>query len=393
MEVFFDTKQLELAREVRTWVREFLYPDPGDETDPEGEGLRLLAELGRAGWTRFAVPAAYGGRDERVQSRALVIIREALSAGSSLADAMFALQALGSYPIILAGSDEQKKRYLPPVASGASVAAFALTEPEAGSDVSAIQTRAEKRADAYILNGNKCFISNAGIAGFYVVFASTDPAAGAKGLSAFMVDAATPGLSVPEKTPLIAPHPIGTLAFTDCAVKATRRLGEEGQGLKIALVTLDKLRPTVGAAACGLAARALEEALDYAVERRQFGSPLADFQAIQLKLAEMATALDASRLLVYRAAHAADTTEERTTLEASMAKLHATEAAQRIIDQAVQIHGGRGVTVGAAVERLYREIRALRVYEGTSEIQHLVIARELIKRAQVQRVHSKNSSV
>jgi acyl-CoA dehydrogenase len=381
MDVFFDKEQLELAREVGAWVKNSLYSDPGDETDPDGEGLRLLAELARAGWTRYAVPAAYGGFDVRVQSRPLVIIREALSRGSSLADAMFALQALGSYPITLAGSDDQKKSYLPPVASGASIAAFALTEPEAGSDVSGIQTRAEKSGDTYVLNGSKCYISNAGIAGFYIVFASTDPSVGAKGLSAFVVDSTAPGLSFPEKTPLIAPHPIGTLSFVDCAVEATRRLGEEGQGLKIALVTLDKLRPTVGAAACGLAARALEEALDYAVERHQFGSPLADFQAIQLKLAEMATALDASRLLVYRAAHAADTTEERTTLEASMAKLYATEAAQRIIDQAVQIHGGRGVTVGAAVERLYREIRALRVYEGTSEIQHLVIARELIKRA------------
>jgi acyl-CoA dehydrogenase len=267
------------------------------------------------------------------------------------------------------------------VGKGESVAAFALTEPEAGSDVGAISTRAEKKGDRYVLNGTKCFISNAGIAGTYVVFASTDPAAGTKGLSAFVVEGSSPGLSLSERTPLIAPHPNGTIELEDCEVQESQRLGEEGQGIKIALTTLDKFRPTVGAAACGLAGRALDEALRYSLERRQFGGPIADFQAIQFKLADMATELDASRLLVFRAAHASDSTEGRTTLESAMAKYFATEAAQRIIDQAVQIHGGRGVTIGTAVERLYREIRALRIYEGTSEIQHLVIARELLEKA------------
>jgi acyl-CoA dehydrogenase len=382
IEVFLSDSQRELARRVRSWVEEHIYPDPGREKeDVDREGLRLLEKISAGGWTSYVVPASFGGVEEKVQTRSLAVIREALSRGSSLADSMFALQGLGSYPITLAGDDAQRSRYLPAVGKGESVAAFALTEPEAGSDVGAISTRAEKKGDRYVLNGTKCFISNAGIAGTYVVFASTDPAAGTKGLSAFVVEGSSPGLSLRERTPLIAPHPNGTIELKDCEVQESQRLGEEGQGIKIALTTLDKFRPTVGAAACGLAGRALDEALRYSLERRQFGGPIADFQAIQFKLADMATELDASRLLVFRAAHASDSTEERTTLESAMAKYFATEAAQRIIDQAVQIHGGRGVTIGTAVERLYREIRALRIYEGTSEIQHLVIARELLEKA------------
>jgi acyl-CoA dehydrogenase len=382
IEVFLSDSQRELARRVRSWVEEHIYPDPGREKeDVDREGLRLLEKISAGGWTSYVVPASFGGVEEKVQTRSLAVIREALSRGSSLADSMFALQGLGSYPITLAGDDAQRSRYLPAVGKGESVAAFALTEPEAGSDVGAISTRAEKKGDRYVLNGTKCFISNAGIAGTYVVFASTDPAAGTKGLSAFVVEGSSPGLSLSERTPLIAPHPNGTIELEDCEVQESQRLGEEGQGIKIALTTLDKFRPTVGAAACGLAGRALDEALRYSLERRQFGGPIADFQAIQFKLADMATELDASRLLVFRAAHASDSTEERTTLESAMAKYFATEAAQRIIDQAVQIHGGRGVTIGTAVERLYREIRALRIYEGTSEIQHLVIARELLEKA------------
>jgi acyl-CoA dehydrogenase len=232
------------------------------------------------------------------------------------------------------------------------------------------------------LNGAKCFISNAGMADTYVVFASTDPSQGTKGLSAFVVGGSAPGFSLKEQPTLIAPHPNGTIELKDCAVPESQRLGEEGKGIKIALTTLDKFRPTVGAAACGLAWRALDEALAYSLERRQFGSPIGDFQAIQFKLADMATELEASRLLVYQAAHAGDTTADRITLESAMAKYYATEAGHRIIDQAVQIHGGRGVTVGSVVERLYREVRALRIYEGTSEIQHLVIARALLARRQ-----------
>jgi acyl-CoA dehydrogenase len=382
IDIFLSDSQRELARRVRSWVEEHIYPDPGREKeDVDREGLRLLEKISAGGWTSYVVPASFGGVEEKVQTRSLAVIREALSRGSSLADSMFALQGLGSYPITLAGDDAQRSRYLPAVGKGESVAAFALTEPEAGSDVGAISTRAEKKGDCYVLNGTKCFISNAGIAGTYVVFASTDPAAGTKGLSAFVVEGSSPGLSLKERTPLIAPHPNGTIELKDCEVQESQRLGEEGQGIKIALTTLDKFRPTVGAAACGLAGRALDEALRYSLERRQFGGPIADFQAIQFKLADMATELDASRLLVFRAAHASDSTEGRTTLESAMAKYFATEAAQRIIDQAVQIHGGRGVTIGTAVERLYREIRALRIYEGTSEIQHLVIARELLEKA------------
>jgi acyl-CoA dehydrogenase len=382
MDVFLTDGQRELAQRVRRWVEEHIYADPGKEDeDIDQEGLRLLAKVAEGGWTSYVVPAQFGGAEKTVQTRSLAVIREELARGSSLADSMFAVQGLGSFPITLAGTDDQRERYLPAVGKGESVAAFALTEPEAGSDVGAITTRAQKKGDRYIINGTKSFISNAGIAGTYIVFASTEPGAGSKGLSAFVVEGSSPGLKLKEKTALIAPHPNGSIELKDCEVPESQRLGEEGQGIKIALTTLDKFRPTVGAAACGLAGRALKESLHYARERRQFGSPIAEFQAIQFKLADMATELDASRLLVYRAAHARDTQDGRTTLESAMAKLFSTEAAQRIIDQAVQIHGGRGVTKGSVVERLYREIRALRIYEGTSEIQHLVIARELLERA------------
>ena len=290
------------------------------------------------------------------------------------------MQALGSYPITLAGRDDVKKRYLPKVATGEAITAFALTEAEAGSDVVAMKSRAVKSGREYVLNGEKRFISNAGIATTYTVFAKTDPEKGSKGLSAFVVDADTPGFSVKELTRVMAPHPIGVVELKDCRIPEDQRLGVEGQGLRIALETLDMLRPTVGAAACGLAARALEEALGYATERRQFGQFLSDFQAIQLKLADMATLLDAARLLVHRAAWVQDLTGRDARVEASMAKLFATEAAQRIVDEALQIHGGVGVVVGTPVERLYREVRALRIYEGTSDIQRLQIAKELLKR-------------
>lgn len=328
------------------------------------------------------VPRPYGGHDEAVQARALCLIREALAEGSALADLAFATQALGSYPITLAGSEELKARYLPRVASGEAITAFALTEAQAGSDVVAIQSRAVKREREYILNGEKRFISNAGVANVYTVFAKTNPDLGSKGLSAFVVGADTPGFSVKELTRVMAPHPIGVVAFEDCRIPENHLLGAEGQGLAIALQTLDLLRPTVGAAACGLAARALSEALRYASHRKQFGKPLAEFQAIQLKLADMATELDAARLLVYRAAWVKDQTGSEARVEASMAKLFATEAAQEIVDQALQIHGGVGVVVGSAVERLYREVRALRIYEGTSEIQRLQIAKQLLRSAE-----------
>jgi acyl-CoA dehydrogenase len=297
---------------------------------------------------------------------------------------MFALQALGSYPITLAGNYQQKQNSLPRIARGTAIAAFALTEPEAGSDVSLLQTTAKKQATQYSLNGIKRFISNAGIADFYVVFASTAPQQKTKGVSAFLVDAATAGLIVKEKTELLSPHPIGVIAFENCMVPETALLGQEGDGLKIAFETLDLLRCTVGAAAVGFAQRALEEAIDYSSSRRQFGRAIGEFQGIQFKLAEMATELEAARLLVYQAAWAHDCGGSELKQKSSMAKLFATEAAQRIIDQALQIHGGVGLVVGNIMERLYRDVRALRIYEGTSEIQKLVIARELLRGSRIE---------
>ncbi len=290
---------------------------------------------------------------------------------------MFAVQALGSYPITLAGSEEQKARYLLPIAKGEAIAAFALSEPQAGSDLLSMETRALRRGKEYHLTGVKHFISNAGLAQTYIVFALTDPEKRAKGISAFIVEADTPGVVLMERISLMPPHPIGTIAFEDCVVPETQLLGREGEGFKIALTTLDTLRCTVGAAAVGLAHKALEEAIHYSQNRRQFGQALAQFQGIQFKLADMATELEASRLLVYRAAWIKDHSKESLTQKASMAKLFATEAAQRIIDQALQIHGGWGTVSGTPVEQLYRDVRALRIYEGTSEIQRLIIARTL----------------
>lgn len=376
---FFEPEHLELRRRVRSWADVHLIAHAGAEPNLEEEARRLVRCLGNEGFVRYAVPASYGGVRQRVQARDLCILREELSRGSSLADTMFAMQALGSYPITLAGSDSQKEKYLPPVGRGESVAAFAVTEPEAGSDVASIQARAVRRGDAYVLSGTKCFISNAGIADHYVVFASTEPEKRGKGISAFIVDADTPGFVVKEKTAVIAPHPIGVIVFDDCPVREENRLGAEGEGLKIALSTLDMLRCTVGAASLGLGQRALEEAIQYSRSRRQFGQELARFQGTQFKLADMATELEAAKLLVYQAGWAHDCGREDAKQKSSMAKLYATEAAQRIVDRAVQLHGGRGVVVGSVVERLYREVRALRIYEGTSEIQKIVIARELIR--------------
>jgi acyl-CoA dehydrogenase len=380
MDFFFTAEQRAFRAELARRVGKELYPLGGEEGDPKPQVLKFLRLLAERGVLAYAVPRAFGGHDEVVQARALCLIRDELSQGSALADLAFATQGLGSYPITLAGSETLKKRYLPRVASGDATTAFALTEAEAGSDVVAMRSRAVKRGKEYVLDGEKRFISNAGIATVYTVFAKTDPEKGSKGLSAFVLDADTPGFSVKEQTRVMAPHPIGVVEFKGCRIPEEQRLGAEGEGLKIALQTLNVLRPTVGAAACGLAARALEEALKYSTTRKQFGSPLAEFQTIQAKLAEMATSLDAARLLCYRAAWAQDQVGGDARLEASMAKLFATEAAQKIIDEALQIHGGMGVVVGTPVERLYREVRALRIYEGTSEIQRLQIAREILKR-------------
>lgn len=370
-----------LQAQVRNWAEENLLAACEPEADLERRGRALVRQLGAAGLLKHAVPRQFGGARDQVDARDLCILREQLARGDALADTMFALQALGSYAITLAGNDAQKRHYLPKVASGEAIAAFAITEPEAGSDVASLRTTALHQGGSFILNGTKRFISNAGIADFYVVFASTAPEKKAKGVSAFIVDSNTPGLVVTEKTQLLSPHPIGALEFADCLVARAGLIGAEGDGLKIALETLDILRCSVGAAAVGFAQRALEEAVGYSKTRRQFGRAIAEFQGIEFKIAEMATELEAARLLVYQAAWSHDCGRVDAKQKSSMAKFYATEAAQRIVDQALQIHGGNGLVAGSITERLYRDVRALRIYEGTSEIQKIVIARELLKKA------------
>src|SRR5262245_6023878 len=382
MDCWFDNEHRKLHGQIRAWVKNNLSIGDHGQGNLEMNACRLANQLGQDGFMAYAVPSRFGGVRETVQARDLCLIREELAWGSALADVMFGVQALGSYPIALAGSEEQQRRYLPPLAKGERIAAFALTEPSAGSDVSAISTRAEREIGGYRLNGVKHFISNAGIAHTYVVFASTQPQAKAKGLSAFIVESNSAGFTVKEKTPLLSPHPIGVVAFEDCFVPQHQRLGGEGEGLKIALKTLDMLRCSVGAAAVGLARRALEEAIAYSRNRRQFGHALAELQGTQFKLAEMATELEAARLLVHQAAWMNDQRHQELPLKSAIAKLFATEAAQRIVDQSLQIHGGNGVVVGNILERLYRDVRALRIYEGTSEIQRLTIAKHLLKQEQ-----------
>lgn len=371
----------ELASAVKQLAEREIEPRALEDEREEERAREFVRLMAAEGLLRYVVPQAYGGMFSSLDSRSLCLIREGLAYASGLADTMFAMQGLGSYPITLAGSEELKRRYLPRVASGEAIAAFALTEPEAGSDVAALQTAAWPEGDQYELSGTKTFISNAGVADFYVVFARTNPDPGSKGISAFVVEPSLPGFAVEAKLELIAPHPIGVLRFERCRVPPENRLGDEGHGFQIAMQTLDVFRATVAAAAVGMARRALDEAISYSRRRVQFGRPIAEFQGIQFKLGEMATELEAARLLVYRAAWKKDQGAERVTQESAMAKLYATEMAQRVIDEAVQIHGGMGVVKGIAVERLYREIRALRIYEGTSEIQKLVIARELLKPA------------
>jgi acyl-CoA dehydrogenase len=306
-------------------------------------------------------------------------MREALGEASPLADAVFALQGLGTTPILLGGTQAKKDRWLGPIAEGKVMTAFAMTEAEAGSDVAGIATTARREGSEYILNGTKTLISNAGIADLYTVFASTDRTKGAKGISCFLISADAPGLRFVGPQVLSAPHPLGEIAFQDCRVPAEALLGTEGRGYGLGLATLDRLRPTVAAAACGMAARALRESLAHVRQRQQFGKPLAEFQLVQQKLARMATDLAAARLLTYRAAYEKDQGQERITSESAMAKSFATEMAQRAVDDAVQLIGGRGVLAEHPVERLYRAVRALRIYEGTTEIQQLIIAGELLK--------------
>jgi acyl-CoA dehydrogenase len=345
-------------------------PEPVEDADARREARALLGLLGAGGWLQPIFD---------LDLRGCCLMREALGEASPLADAVFALQGLGTTPILLAGSPAQQDRWLGPIAQGKVMTAFAMTEPGAGSDVAAITTTARREGSAYLLTGIKTLISNAGLADLYVVFASTDPAKRAKGISCFLLPADAPGLRFTGPQVLSAPHPLGEIAFEDCRVPMDALLGAEGRGYGVGLATLDRLRPTVAAAACGMAARALAESLAHVKRRQQFGKPLAQFQLVQQKLARMATDLTAARLLTYRAAHEKDQGQERITSEAAMAKSFATEMAQRAVDDAVQLIGGRGVLASHPVDRLYRAVRALRIYEGTTEIQQLIIAGELLK--------------
>lgn len=373
-----DEQDRKLRERLESWKRHNRLSVEQDPDELERDAYRLARQLGQDGFMAYAIPSQYGGVSATVQARDLCVIREELASHSALADVMFGVQALGSCPIVIAGTEEQKKKYLPPLATAETIAAFALTEPEAGSDAAAISTRATKVSGGYRLDGSKCFISNAGIAHIYVVFASTEPSVKGKGISAFIVAADSPGFTVKEKTRLLSPHPIGVLSFDSCFVAQQQMLGSEGDGLSIAFRTLDTLRCTVGATAVGFARRALAEAIAYSQSRRQFGRAIGEFQGIRFKLAEMAADLEAARLLVYQAAWTHDMGEPDLPLKSSIAKLFATEAAQRIVDQALQIHGGNGVVAGHIMERLYRDVRALRIYEGSSEIQKLVIAKSLL---------------
>ena len=374
---FFDDGHRDFAREVERWAAEALPPLlAGAEENSDAVYAcvaRLVAELGKAGLLRVCVPRAYGGLRENLDVRSLCLAREILGRASGLADFALAMQGLGSVPITLYGSEDQKRSVLPRVVAGSAIAAFALSEPDAGSDVAAITTTAAREGDSWRLDGIKTWISNGGLAGYYIVFARSGEAPGAKGLSAFIVDADTAGLDATERIEVIAPHPLGTLRLSNCRVRAERLLGRPGEGFKIAMATLDSFRSTVGAAALGFARRAMDEATARALKRRLFGRALAEFQLTQAKLGDMAMSIDAAALLIYRAAWTKDVLGGRVTREASMAKLFATESAQQVIDAAVQIFGGLGVVRGMAVERLYREIRALRIYEGASEVLKLII--------------------
>ena len=375
---FFDDAHRALARELRAWAAAAI---PAEATDPHADVdaacRALVRQLGEHDWLRYCVPASHGGAFETLDVRALCLCRETLAQASGLADFAFAMQGLGAGPISLFGSDTLKDRYLPGVRDGERIAAFALTEPQAGSDIGAMRTMARRDGQGWRLDGEKTFISNAGIADHYVVFARLE-GSDDKAFGAFVVDSGNPGLTVTDRIETIAPHPLGTIALTDCKVFEDAIVGPPGKGLRVALGTLDVFRSTVAAAALGFARRALAEAVAHAKSRAVFGKPLAEHQLTQAKIAEMATRVDASALLVYRAAWTRDTRAERVTREAAMAKLHATESAQRVIDDAVQILGGRGVVAGAVVEQLYREIRSLRIYEGTTEIQKLIIGGDVL---------------
>jgi len=349
-----------------------------DDKDPYAACREYVGQLGHAGWLKFVVPRAFGGSEEARDLRTICLIRETLGYASGLAEFAFAMQGLGSGPISLFGSDALKKKYLPAVSAGESIAAFAISEAGAGSDLPAMTTTARRDGSSVVIDGEKTWISNAGIAGFYVIFCRW-PEGGDKSFVALVVDADNPGLSVTRTIDVIAPHPLGTIALSNCRVPGSAIIGEPGKGMRVALATLDVFRTTVGAAALGFARRAFDEAATHVRSRIQFGRPIGDYQLTQARIADMATAIDAAALLVYRAAWARDQGALRISREAAMAKLAATESAQRVIDDAVQLLGARGVVAGEPVERLYREIRALRIYEGTSEIQKIVIAGQVLR--------------
>jgi len=375
---FFETSHAALAASLETWADARLGALAHDG-NVDDTCRALVKALGEGGWLRYAVAKSHGGQLEKLDSRSLCLIRETLARHDGLADFAFAMQGLGSGAISLAGSDAIKQHYLPRVATGEAIAAFALSEPDAGSDVAAMSTRAQLQGDHYVLDGQKTWISNGGIADFYCVFARTGEAPGARGISGFVVDAGTPGLTIAERIDVIAPHPLATLRFENCRVPVGNRLGAAGGGFKVAMQTLDIFRASVAAAALGFARRALEETIARATSRKMFGQTLADFQLTQAAVADMATGIDSAALLTYRAAWLRDIKGGRATREAAMAKMVATENAQQIIDRAVQVFGGEGVRSGNIVERLYREIRALRIYEGATEVQKLIIARETLK--------------
>lgn len=375
---FFGESHRAFAAELSGWADSYLADLPHDDVDKACRAR--VAALGAAGFLKAAVPAAYGGLNDKLDVRTLCLAREILAAHDGLADFAFAMQGLGTGSISIAGSETMKQRILPDVAAGKRIAAFALSEKEAGSDVAAMATTASPDGANHVrIDGEKSWISNGGIADHYVVFARTGEAPGARGLSAFLVEADTPGLTIADRIEVIAPHPLATLRFESCRIPLDNRIGGPGDGFKVAMATLDIFRSTVGAAALGFARRALHETLAHANGRKLFGGTLGDLQLSQAAIADSAAEVDAAALLVYRAAWTKDRGAARVTREAALAKLVATENAQKVIDRAVQIHGGLGVTKGVKVEELYREIRALRIYEGASEVQKVVIARDLLK--------------
>ena len=371
---FFDDRHRAFAADLDAWADQTDAVNLHGDHDLDGDCRTILKALAEGGWLNNAVPDANGKLDVRT----LCLTRETLARRSGLADFVFAMQGLGSGPISLFGTDDQKARWLPGVARGETIAAFALSEPDAGSDVAALSTSARRDGDGWVLDGTKTFISNGGLADRYTVFARTGEGAGAKGLGAFVVDADTPGFEIVERIPLMAPHPLATIRFDNCRIDGDRILGAAGEGFRIAMGTLDVFRSTVAAAALGFSRRAFDEAAARATTRNLFGAPMSDLQLVQASLADMALKIDASALLIYRAAWLKDQGAPRVTREAAMAKLYATDEAQQVIDAAVQLFGGLGVVSGHPVERLYREIRALRIYEGASEVQKIVIARQVL---------------